>query len=118
MSGLKRTIEIKMRLTEGERDILLERMRDAGISNREAYLRNMALTGYILRLDMSEVREALRLMANVASNVNQLSKRANEIRSIYANDIIQLREEVANLRLQVSDVVKVFSKIRKIMDLR
>ena len=118
MSGLKRTIEIKMRLTEGERDTLLERMRDAGISNREAYLRNMALTGYILRLDMSEVREALRLMANVASNVNQLSKRANETRSIYANDIIQLREEVGNLRLHVTDIMKVFSKIRKIVDLQ
>jgi len=118
MSGLKRTFEIKMRLTEGERDTLLERMRDAGITNREAYLRNIALTGYILRLDMSEVREALRLMSNATSNINQLTKRANETRSIYANDLILLREDVERLRLQVSDIMKVFGKVRRLVDVR
>jgi predicted transcriptional regulator len=77
----------------------------------------MALTGYVLRLDMSEVRETLRLLANATNNINQIAKRANETRSIYANDMIQLREEVGNLRSQVSDVMKVFGKIRKLMEL-
>ena len=113
----KRNIRVIMRLTEDEQSLLLARMRDTGINNREDYLRKMALTGYILRLDMSEVREALRLMSNAASNINQLSKRANETRSIYAQDMIQLREEVSNLRAQVADVMKVFGKVRKMLEL-
>ena len=113
----KRKIRAVMRLTEEEHGILLARMRDTGISNREDYLRRMALTGYILRLDMSEVREALRLMSNATSNINQLSKRANETRSIYAHDMVQLRDEVGNLRTQVANVMKVFNKVRKMQEL-
>ena len=113
----KRKVRIEMRLTEDEHDVLLQRMRDVGMQNKDAYLRRMALTGYILRLDMSEVREALRLLANATNNVNQVAKRANETRSRYAVDMIQLREEVGKMRLQVSDVMKVFGKVRKLLDL-
>jgi len=66
---------------------------------------------------MSEVRETLRLMSNATSNINQLAKRAGETRSIYANDMIQLHEDVSGLRAQVSDVMKVFSKVRQFMEL-
>jgi len=110
-------LEIKIRLTEEERELLVQRMRDSGIQSREAYVRKMALAGYILRLETSEVRETLRLLANATANINQIATRANETRSIYAADMIQLREEVGNLRSQVSDVMKVFSKVRKLMDI-
>ena len=92
-------------------------MEAAGILNREAYLRKMALAGYILRIDLSEAREALRLMATATSNINQLAKRANETRSIYAPDMIQLRDEVGNLRSQVADVLRVGGKVRKLLEL-
>ena len=105
------------RLTEDERDILKQRMYDAGMNNQEAYLRSMALTGYILRLDLSEVRETLRLLTKANININQLAKRANETRSIYAQDITQLQEEVSNLRSQVSDIMKVFSKAHELLTL-
>ena len=87
------------------------------MKNQEAYLRSMALTGYILRLDLSEVRETLRLISKANNNINQLARRANETHSIYAQDIIQLQEEVGNLRSQVSDVLKVFGKARKLLEL-
>ena len=113
----KRKIRIVMRLSEEEQDILLQRMRDSDIQNREAYLRCMALTGYVIRLDMSEIYEVLRLIANATSNINQIAKRANETRSIYASDMIQLREEVGSLRSQVSDVMKTLEKAQKLLDL-
>ena len=113
----KRKIRIEMRLTEDEHDVFLQRMRDLGISNKDSYLRKMALTGYIVRLDMSEVKETLRLISNATNNINQITRRANETRSIYASDMIQIREEVGNLRLQVSDALKMFRKVQKLMDL-
>ena len=117
IANLKRNVSILFRLTEDERDILKQRMYDAGMTNQEAYLRKMALTGYILRLDLSEVRETLRLISKASINVNQLAKRANETRSIYTQDIIQLREDVGNLRSQVSDIMKVFSKAQELLTL-
>jgi hypothetical protein len=113
----KRKIRVEMRLTEDEHDVFLRRMRDLGMLNKDSYLRRMALTGYIIRLDMSEVRETLRLIANATSNINQIAKRANETRSIYASDMIQIREEIGNLRLQVSNALKVFRKVQKLMDI-
>ena len=108
----KRKIRIEMRLTEEEHNIFMQRMKDVGMVNKNAYLRRMALAGYILRLDMSEIRETLRLTANATSNINQIAKRANETKNIYASDMIQLQEEVGNLRSQVSEALKVFSKVK------
>lgn len=113
----KRNKQILMRLTNDEHDLLLQRMADAGIKNQEAYLRQMTLTGYILRLDLSEVREELRLLSNIASNINQVVKMANQTRSIYAADMIKLQDEVSNLRTQVSNVMKVFGKARELLTL-
>jgi len=113
----KRQIRIELNLTDDERDLLLQRMTDANMKNMQSYLRKMALTGYILRLDISEVRETLRFLASTANNINQLAKRANETRSIYAQDMIQLREDVGNLQGQVSDIMKVFSKVRRFSEL-
>ena len=113
----KRNIRIAMHLSADEHSLFLQRMNDAGIQNMQAYLRRMALTGYILRLDLSEVRETLRLISKATININQLAKRANETRSIHAQDIIQLHEDVGNLRLQVSDIMKVFSKAHGLLTL-
>ena len=56
IANLKRSVSVLFRLTEDERELLKKRMDEAGMNNQEAYLRKMALTGYIVRLDMSEVR--------------------------------------------------------------
>jgi len=113
----KRNIRVEMRMTEDENNIFTQRMRDSGIQNRDSYLRRMALTGYILRIDISEVREALRLLSNATNNINQLAKRANETRSIYAADMIRLQEEMNGMRTQMSDIIKDFLKVRKLMEL-
>ena len=75
------------------------------------------MNGYILKLDLSEVRETLRLLSGATSNINQVTKMLNETRSIYASDVIKLQEEIRNMRSQVSDVMKVFRKVRKLLDI-
>ena len=111
----KRKIRVEVRMTEDEHEVLLQRMHDIGMQNMDGFLRKMALTGYILRIDMSEVRETLRLLANATNNINQVAKRANETRSVYAVDVIQLKDEVSDMRSQVSDLMKVYGKIRQLL---
>jgi len=113
----KRKNQITIRLTEEEFDVLKQCMRDKGFQNREAYLREMALTGYILRLDLSEVYDNLRHLAKSASVINQIAKRVNETRSIYSSDMIQLHQEVSNARTQGGEMMKVFGKINKFLEL-
>ena len=113
----KRKKQIIIRLTDEEHELLLQRMHSTGMINMSAYIRKMALTGYILRMDFYEVRETLRLVANATSNINQIARVANETRSMYASDMIQLREEVGKLRSQASKAIKVFMKVQMFLDL-
>ena len=62
-------------------------MREAGTTNMGAYLRKMARDGYILRLDLPELKEMLSQLRYMGNNVNQIAKRANEVGVIDEMDI-------------------------------
>ena len=62
-------------------------MREAGTTNMGAYLRKMALDGYVLRLDLPELKEMLSQLRYMGNNVNQIAKRANEVGVIDEMDI-------------------------------
>lgn len=62
-------------------------MREAGTANIGAYLRKMVLDGYILRLDLPELKEMLSQLRYMGNNVNQIAKRANEVGVIDEMDI-------------------------------
>ena len=62
MQNLKRNIHIGFRVTAEEQTILRQRMKETGIGNLRAYLLKMALNGYIIHLDLADVRECSRLL--------------------------------------------------------
>lgn len=74
-------------MTADERALLERKMREAGTTNMGAYLRKMALDGYILRLDLPELKEMLSQLRYMGNNVNQIAKRANEVGIIDEMDI-------------------------------
>lgn len=74
-------------MTADERALLERKMWEAGTTNMGAYLRKMALDGYILRLDLPELKEILSQLRYMGNNVNQIAKRANEVGVIDEMDI-------------------------------
>ena len=74
-------------MTADERALLERKMREVGTTNMGAYLRKMALDGYILRLDLPELKEMLSQLRYMGNNVNQIAKRANEVGVIDDMDI-------------------------------
>ena len=83
----KRDIQIKFRVTADERALLERKMREAGTTNMGAYLRKMALDGYILRLDLPELKRCFPSFATWATMSTRLPKRANEVGVIDEMDI-------------------------------
>ena len=84
-------------------------MREAGTTNMGAYLRKMVLDGYILRLDLPELKEMLSQLRYMGNNVNQIAKRANEVGVIDEMDIRgvskrqeRMLEQMARLLEQLS----------------
>ncbi len=93
----RKNVRAEFVMTEEEAMAVRERMAELGIHNLSAYLRKMALDGYIIHLDMSEVREMTRLLRICSNNLNQYTRRANETGSIYAADVEDLRERMDDL---------------------
>ena len=100
-------------MTEGERDLIAEKMAAAGIRNKEAYLRKMTLDGYVVRLNLADVREMTRLLANATSNMNQIAKRVNETRSIHESDIKDLQAQYNRLWEQADAILRSLANIQK-----
>lgn len=90
----KRSVRIEFVVSEQESEMIKERMEQIGVTNLSAYLRKMAVDGYIINLDMTDIQEMTRLLRICSNNLNQYAKRANETGSVYAADIEDL-----NIRL-------------------
>lgn len=57
------------------------------------FIKRMSLDGHITYFNMSEVGEVMKALRIIGANINQIAKKANEINSIYADDIEKLRKE-------------------------
>ena len=57
----------------------------------------MVLNGYVLKLDLPQLREMIRLLGNLTNNVNQIARRVNEHGSIYESEIDEIQEKVNQL---------------------
>ena len=86
----EKTKVINLRLSAMELQAIRERMESVGIQNMSAYMLKMAMNGFIIQLDMSDMKELLRLMKINSNNLNQYAKKANETGSIYKEDIKDL----------------------------
>ncbi len=83
----KPTVHYSFKASEAESDRIQERMKAAGISNQSAYIRAMALNGYVLKLDLPELHQAVRLLGRLSNNVNQIARRMNEHSGIYETEV-------------------------------
>ena len=63
MDGRKRTVQIKFRVTEAERDLILEKMKLVPTRNMAAYLRKIAIDGYIIQIDHADIKAMTAEMA-------------------------------------------------------
>ena len=87
-----RTIGLYTKVTPEERAVIDEKMDELGTHNLRAYLRKMAVDGYIIHLDMSEILQAVKLLRSISNNVNQIARRCNETRNLYEQDVEDLKE--------------------------
>ena len=87
----KRSQEIHVLWTPEEYARLNQKMQEAGVLNRSAFVRKMTLDGYIVKLDMDDVHEMIRLLRNATNNLNQMAKLANATGSFYESDISELK---------------------------
>lgn len=68
---------------------------DGGARNhkRSAYMRRLALNGYILKLDLPQIREMIRLLSNMTNNLNQIARRLNAQGQMYDTEMEEMLQK-------------------------
>ena len=109
---VERSKRIELRVTEDELMKIRDRMEEAGISSLTAYLVRMAIHGYVIVMDLSDLKEILRLLQRSGNNLNQYARKANETGSIYHEDIEELKN---NQKEILQEMRKVLDRLTAIM---
>jgi len=110
MKGRRRDIHLHVMVTAEELARIRERMDEAGITNAGAYVRKMALNGYILHVDLSPVKELVSLQRRCANNLNQVAVHAT-LHGVSPEEIAGLQRDYETLWGQVSDILRELSKL-------
>lgn len=109
-----RPIHLHVMVSEGEQALIQERMAEAGIRNMGAYMRKMALNGYVLHVDLKPVRELVSLQRRCSNNLNQVAISANTYGGVYPEEIKSLQRDYAELWEPLSDLLKKLSAVVKL----
>jgi hypothetical protein len=108
----KRGIHYHFCVSEEEAALIRERMAELGVTGMGAYFRKMAIDGYHINVDLSDVKELVSLLRRCSNNLNQIAKRANETRSIYEADIEDLQRQYDTLWDAADGILKGLAKIK------
>ena len=101
MENRKRNVHLHVMVTPDELAAIHERMTEAGISNAGAYVRKMALNGYILHIDLTPVKELISLQRRCSNNLNQVAVHAHTY-GVYPEEIDGLKRDYEKLWGEVS----------------
>lgn len=91
MENRKRNVQIIVRVTEDERTLIEEKMRQIPTMNLSAYSRKMLIDGHIIVLDLQKVKAHTVQLQKIGGNLNQITKCINETGRIYDNDMDELK---------------------------
>lgn len=97
MKNRTRPARIEFRVTEQERQLIQKKMEQLGTKNMGAYLRKMAIDGYIIKVDYTEQKKLAAAISRVAGNINQICRRINQTGHFYEDDIVELKAKQSEI---------------------
>lgn len=108
----QRDVQLKFRVSPDERDLIEQKMALLGTTNMAAYLRKMAIDGYVVKLELPEVSEMVSLLRRSSNNLNQLTRRVHETGRFYDADLEDLRRDYDGLWDAAQKILTTLAKIQ------
>ena len=106
-----RSRQIKFWVSDEEYALLQKKMKAAGGVNQGAYIRKMILDGYIVNLEIPELKEIIRLLSITSNNVNQIARQLHATGSIYQQDIAEVETQLEQNYKMLRRLITKLSKI-------
>ena len=107
----KRDVPVLFWVSAEEMEIIRQKMAQYGTQNLSAYLRKMALDGYVVRLELPELKELVSLMRYSSNNLNQLARRAHETGRIYDADLEDISQRQEQLWAGVREILAQLARL-------
>ena len=98
-------------MTPEEKNMILKKCKQAGITNLTAYLRKIAIDGYVLKLEIPELKEIVSLLRYLSNNLNQLTRHAHETGRIYDSDLEDIHRNQEKIWDAMNAIIKSLAKI-------
>ncbi len=112
MANRNRKIQLKFRVTPQEREMIEQKMAQLGTRNMAAYLRKIAIDGYVVKLELPELKEMVSLLRRSSNNLNQLTKRVHETGRVYDADLEDIVQNQERLWQAANDILAVLAKLK------
>ena len=97
MANRTRPNQILFFVSDDEKRMIQAKMAQLGTKNMGAYLRKMAIDGYIIKVDYTEQKKLAAAVSNVAANINHICRRINHAGRFYADDVAELKARQAEI---------------------
>ena len=97
MANRKRNIQMKFWVTEEEKRLIDEKMAQLPTKRYGAYLRKMAIDGYIIQVDTTDIKEMTKALGSIGRNINQIARRVNAGGPAYQADMEEIRERLEQI---------------------
>ena len=98
-------------MSENEHSLIDRKMKEADIQNREAYLRKMALDGYVLRLDLSDIHTLVEMLRSATDGIHVIAEKIGSTSNIYKSDIENLQEQYDKLWDKTNEILRKLTDI-------
>ncbi|MBW7571853.1 plasmid mobilization protein [Caproiciproducens faecalis] len=112
MANRERKVQLKFRVTSQEREMIEQKMAQLGTKNMAAYLRKIAIDGYVVKLELPELKEMVSLLRRSSNNLNQLTKRVHETGRVYDTDLEDIVQNQERLWQAATDILAVLAKLK------
>ena len=99
MANRKRNIQMKFYVTEEEKWLIDGKMAQLPTRRYGAYLRKMAIDGYIIQLDTTDIKQMNAALSAIGRNINQIAKRVNAGGGAYKADMREIQERLDEKRV-------------------
>jgi len=93
-------------------ELIEKKMALTGIVHMGAYLRKMAIDGYVVNLEIQEFKEIIRLLGIANNNINQIAHKFNATGRIYDADLEEVRTRIDGLYDEARKILIQLSKIK------
>ena len=95
--GSDRDRLLHFRVSQKELEMIETKMKQVGVISLSAYLRKMAIDGYVIKLELPELREMVSLLRHSGNNINQIASRVNSTGRAYAEDLSEIKRQQKEL---------------------